>query len=139
MKNLKYITIILLVIFQLLMVSSFSIISNAAFVAGAGGGGDSSAYELNPDDYHPENTTRAVGNTDKISKIGNAIIGLIRTVGSLASVAVIIILGIKYMAGSIEEKAKYKETMVPYVIGAALTFGIINILSMIISIAGVFE
>ena len=32
------------------------------------------------------------------------------------------IIGIKYIMGSVEEKAEYKQTMWPYVVGAILIF-----------------
>ena len=96
------------------------------------------ATEFDPTPYKPDSQTQAGGDTTQLKTIGNIIVGVIRTVGSIASVGVLIVLGIKYMAGSIEERAKYKETMVPYVIGAALTFGITNILAVIIDIAGLF-
>ena len=32
------------------------------------------------------------------------------------------VLGIKYMMGSAEEKAEYKKTFIPYIIGAVLLF-----------------
>ena len=93
---------------------------------------------FNTDEYKPDSTTSAseVGN---LKNIGNTIVGLIRTVGSIASVAVLIVLGIKFMASSLEERAKYKEAMIPYCIGAMLVFGITNILAVVIDIVGLFE
>ena len=40
----------------------------------------------------------------------------------------------KYMAGGVEERAEYKKTMLPYVIGAILLFGITNILGIIVGL-----
>ena len=67
-------------------------------------------------------TGKAVTGTEKITGLGNQIITIISTVGSVAAVIVLIILGLKYMMGSAEEKAEYKKTLMPYVIGAALVF-----------------
>ena len=61
-------------------------------------------------------------NTAGIQNIGNQIVTIISTIGSVVSVIVLVILGIKYMMGSAEEKAEYKKTLMPYVIGAALVF-----------------
>ena len=58
-----------------------------------------------------------------IQKLGNRIIGVLQAVGIVVSVVVVIVLGIKYMMGSVEEKAEYKKTMLPYAIGSALIFG----------------
>lgn len=65
-----------------------------------------------------------------ISTLGNSIVRILTTVGVVASVIVLVVLGIKYMMGSAEEKAEYKKTLMPYVIGAGLVFaasGIANI------------
>ena len=66
-------------------------------------------------------TGTQVSNSD-LSGLGNSIITILTTVGSVLSVVVLIILGLKYMIGTVEEKAGYKKTMLPYVIGAALVF-----------------
>ena len=86
----------------------------------------------NPGAYQPGSMSDA----DKVMDIGNRIIGIIRFVGSFASVIVLIVIGIKYMTGSLEERAEYKKTMLPYVIGAVLVFGITNILGIVDSITG---
>ena len=66
-----------------------------------------------------------------ITGIGNQIVTIVSTVGSVASVIVLVILGLKYMMGSAEEKAEYKKTLMPYVIGAALVFAASSIASII--------
>ena len=60
--------------------------------------------------------------TDEIKEVGNSIIGILQVVGIVLSVIVLIVIGIKYMMGSAEEKAEYKKTMMPYIVGAALIF-----------------
>ena len=70
-----------------------------------------------------------------ITDVGNGIITIITTIGSILSVVVLIILGIKYMMGSVEEKAEYKKTMMPYIIGAALVFAASAIAGIVYSIA----
>lgn len=70
---------------------------------------------------------------DGITNIGNQIITILSTVGSIASVIVLIILGLKYMMGSAEEKAEYKKTLMPYVIGAALVFAASAIAGIVFS------
>ena len=60
--------------------------------------------------------------TNTAQSIGNKVIGVIQVVGILISVGVLMVLGIKYMMGSAEEKAEYKKTFIPYIIGAILLF-----------------
>lgn len=59
----------------------------------------------------------------EIEKVGNGILEIISLIASGISIIAIIILGIKYMMGSVEEKAEYKKTLVPYIIGAICVFG----------------
>ena len=61
-------------------------------------------------------------NVNGISSIGNDIVRVLTTGGIVVSVVILIVLGIKYMMGSAEEKAEYKKTLMPYVIGAGLVF-----------------
>lgn len=75
------------------------------------------------------------GGTDQIKGLGEQIIGFIQIIGSVAAVAVLVILGIKYMIGSAEEKAEYKKTMIPYIIGAVLIFAASNIAGFIYNFA----
>ena len=71
----------------------------------------------------PSKLTGTFDQTSGITTLGQQIIGIITTVGIVVSVVVLVVLGIKYMIGSAEEKAEYKKTMIPYIIGAALVFG----------------
>ncbi len=52
-------------------------------------------------------------------------------IGTITSVLALIIIGIKYMVGSVEEKAEYKKTMQPYLIGTVMVFSITNIIFII--------
>lgn len=70
-------------------------------------------------------------NTGSIKNVGEQIIGIIQVVGSVAAVGVLVVLGIKYMMGSTEEKAEYKKTLVPYMIGAVLIFAASNLAGMV--------
>ncbi len=67
--------------------------------------------------------------------IGNSIIGLIQAIGTLVTVGVLMILGIKYMMGSTEERASYKKTMLPYVIGVILIFAAVNLTAILYNMA----
>ena len=70
-----------------------------------------------------------------VANIGNNILGIIRVVGTVVAVGVLMVIGIKYMMGSAEEKAEYKKTMIPYLIGAVLLFAAVNLSVWIVNIA----
>ena len=58
----------------------------------------------------------------QINQMGGRIIGLIRAIGAVVAVAILVVLGVKYMAASPEGKADYKSSMIPYIVGAILVF-----------------
>lgn len=64
----------------------------------------------------------------------NTIFSLIRYVGTGLSVITVMVLGIRYMSSSIEEKAEIKKKTVPIVIGCVLLFATVNIMGIIIDI-----
>ena len=72
--------------------------------------------------------------TGQISNIGNNVITIISTIGSIISVIVLIIIGIKYMIGSVQEKAEYKKTLMPYFIGAVLVFAASTIAGIVYNV-----
>lgn len=86
------------------------------------------ALAVDPGQFNGANSTT---NTSGITNLGNNIIKTIQYVGSIAAVIVLIVLGIKYMMGSTEEKAEYKKTMIPYIVGAILIFAASNIASWV--------
>lgn len=67
----------------------------------------------------------------EVNKIGGTVLGIVSTTGIVISVIVLVVLGIKYMIGSASEKAEYKKTMIPYLIGAVLVFGASTIATII--------
>ena len=58
-----------------------------------------------------------------LEKFGRNILGVIQVVGVSIGVIMLTVIGIKYMTASVEEKAKVKEQLIPYFIGAILLFG----------------
>lgn len=76
--------------------------------------------------YNPANFSGNVAanvNTNSVLDWSNTIINVVSIVGSAAAIVILIVLGVKYMMGSAEEKAEYKKTLLPYIIGAVFVFG----------------
>ena len=59
--------------------------------------------------------------TQLTTKAGN-VLGYIQIIGIVISVAILIIIGIRYMLSSVEERAEYKKTFLLYILGAFLIF-----------------
>ena len=134
--KIKFLSIIILLMILILGIFTLKSEVYASFDAGTGAtgsGNTGNASSFNPDSWKPSSTTDASG-ASRLESMGNTIVGFIQVVGSIISVAVLAIIGIKYMTGSVEEKAEYKKTLMPYLIGAILLFGISNILAVVVSI-----
>ncbi len=118
-KKKKIIVLIILFLFLIIFVQS---VSYAKPFDGQGGGtgGTLSDDKLglgNLDDYKGTGTI-SVSFQQKLSIIFTAI----RIIGTVLSVIILIVIGIKYMLGSVEEKADYKKTMMPYIYGTFFLF-----------------
>ena len=111
MKHKKHILITLLLMAILIMIPIVS----------------SADININPDDFKPTGVTGASDFVDK----ANIIIGVIQSIGSIVAIVALIIMGIRYMMAGVEEKADYKSTMMPYIIGCAMLFVISNLVAFI--------
>ena len=75
--------------------------------------------------------TGTVSGGNGITNLGSTIVGILQIIGIIVAVVVLLVLGIKYMMGSAEEKAEYKKTMIPYIIGALLIFAATTIVNVL--------
>ncbi len=114
-KTAKIIAILLTAIMILMMGTTFSKAMDVEGIASGLTGTQSSAQS-------------------SVVSIGNNIIGIITTVGVVVAVIILLVLGIKYMMGSASEKAEYKKTMIPYLIGAILIFGASAITKVVVGL-----
>ena len=69
------------------------------------------------------------------------ILGIINAIGIVVAIIVLMVLGVKYMLGSVEEKADYKKAIIPYLIGMFLLVSVTtlpNLIYQIITSTGFF-
>lgn len=87
---------------------------------------------IDPDDYKPPaiNTVRE----QPLIDLGNKIVGGIMAVGTVVAVVMVMVTGIQYMTGSIEQKAEYKKTLGPKLLGAFLIFSTCTLIKLIFNI-----
>ena len=117
------------IVSTLLMVTLLTVmLSNVVMASGKTGSG------INAGSIASSLTGTATTAQSSVTNIGNQIIGIITTVGVVVAVVVLLVLGIKYMMGSASEKAEYKKTMIPYLVGAILIFGASAITKVVVSI-----
>ena len=136
-KKIAYIVVILLMI-------SFTFI-NCVYAEGEEITSPNDPIGTSPTEMDETKSSSKSGNSDlsslskinnlsgssSLAKISGQIIGIISVVGTLVSIAMLLIIGIKYMIASPDQKANLKARAVPYLIGAALIFGAANILRFI--------
>lgn len=87
---------------------------------------------IDPNDFQPGNPSQT--DVTKIANIVNPIIGTIKVAGIVIAVIILTIIGIKFMTGSIEEKAEYKKVLPGYFIGAIMVVAISQFIAVIIDI-----
>lgn len=76
--------------------------------------------------------------TNKIINLGGKVLGVVQIISVATGVIMLIILGMKYMVSSVEEKATIKQKLIPYVIGAFLIFAGTKFLQIIQDLAKQF-
>lgn len=86
---------------------------------------------LNPTLYH---ATLKYDDASYIFGKGAIIVKLLRNIAAVVAVLTLSIIGFRYMIGSVEQKAEYKQTMMPVVIGCILVASLAGILTIVQSI-----
>lgn len=90
---------------------------------------------INPNDFNPGKFVNAFDDAENVMNMGATIISAIRVIGVIVTVISLILIGIKYMTASVEEKADYKKSMIPYLIGVFIFFSLSQIIPIIIDLS----
>lgn len=73
-------------------------------------------------------------NETQLKTTSNYIYNILFTIAVVLAIAVGMIIGIQFMMGSVDDKAKIKETLIPYVVGVFVVFGAFTIWGITINI-----
>ena len=84
-------------------------------------------------DTDPYKNIHSVPLDPKLATAGGKIVGVVQVVGTAVAVITLIIIGVKYMVSSPNDKAEMKSKMIPFVIGAVILFGASNLLSLVVN------
>ena len=88
--------------------------------------------EINPGNYMPTlNSSDLTASATKVKPIVSAI----TTIGIVVAIISVMLIGIRYMIGSVEQKAEYKKTMVPFLIGFFLLFAVSAVVKLVYNAA----
>lgn len=91
-----------------------------------------SVFALSPNQISSNDQVNGI---TTITTFGQNLRGILTAVGVVVAVLILAVLGIKYMMGSASEKAEYKKTMIPYVVGAILLFGASTVANLVFEFA----
>lgn len=91
------------------------------------------AEEIDPTTIIKEPET---GDTKTLFEVGNIILGLIQGIGAGVAVIATLVLGMKYVYSSPEDKATIKKQLIPYIIGGVLVFGATTLVKIAEALAG---
>lgn len=71
---------------------------------------------------------------DKLKESSDFFYNILLAIALILTVVIGMIIGIKFMIASVEEKAKIKEALVPYVVGCIVVFGAFTIWKIAIEV-----
>lgn len=69
-----------------------------------------------------------------LKTISSTIYNTLLTIGIVVAVIVGLVIAMKFMTGSIEQKAQVKETLIPYITGCIVIFGAFGIWRLVLNI-----
>lgn len=84
------------------------------------------AGRIDIDTFEPTYNT----NMGTAKTLGGKILGYIINIAAVSSVVIIAFMGLKFMVGSVEQKAEYKKHYIPLIIGMFLVLGSSTILNI---------
>lgn len=90
------------------------------------------ADDINTEDFAGIYTKDGVSDLD--NKTGK-ILSIVQIAGTAISLVALLILGMKYMLSSPDDKATIKEKLVPYVIGVIIFFAASNLVTIVLKFA----
>ena len=88
---------------------------------------------FDPDNYNVPKVDKDDAGT--LFAMGEKAMGTVQNIAVIVAVITVAIIGLRYMFGSVDQKAEYKATMLPWLIGAMLVFCITTIVDIIQNLA----
>ncbi len=120
-----------LIIFFIITVLFVNILSSYAFASST-----LDNIVSDGDSFISAGKMKADGNIseEELKGFSSTIYSVLLIIGTILAIIVGLILGIKFIAGSVEEQADVKKMLVPYVIGVVVVFGAFTIWKLLVDI-----
>lgn len=71
-----------------------------------------------------------IGGARDLFTLGNKILSILQFIGGGVAVIATLLLAIRYMYSSPEDKAEIKRKLIPYIIGGVMIFGVTNLIQL---------
>lgn len=71
---------------------------------------------------------------DNLKNVSDVVYNILLTIGIIVAVIMGLIIGIKYMTGSVSQKAETKELLTPYIVGCVIIFGAFIIWKIVVEL-----
>ena len=71
---------------------------------------------------------------ESLKLLSNSVSGILLSIAIVVTLISVVIMGINFIIQSVEEKAKIKESMVPWIIGIIISFGAYGIWKLTMSV-----
>lgn len=72
---------------------------------------------------------------DDMKNVSDLVYNILLAIGTVIAFIVGSILGIQFMTGSVEQKSKIKESLIPYIAGCVVIFGAFGIWKLVVTLA----
>lgn len=69
---------------------------------------------------------------EQLSNVSDIIYNVLLIIGTCVAVIIAAVLGIQFITGSVEQKVKVKESLIPFIVGCAVLFGAFGIWRLVI-------
>ena len=125
------ILMIILTIFCMLGISSSRVLALGDIIS-SGGSFENARFNYTVNGIHSD---MEIDEQD-LKNVSNTVYNILLILGMVIAVIIGMVLGIKFMTGSIEEQAKVKESLIPYIAGCAIIFGAFTIWKIVIEVMG---
>ena len=73
-------------------------------------------------------------NTDNLQTFSNNLYTVLLIAATAITVVIGIVIGVKHITGSVEEKAEYKKIVYPYLIGCVVVYGSFGIWKLVVEV-----
>lgn len=86
------------------------------------------------DDFIQKGQEKEQISSENLKNLSGPMYNVLLAIGTVIAVIIGLILGIQFMTGSVEQKSKVKESLIPYIAGCVVIFGAFGIWKLVVTI-----